>query len=133
MSQLFKTNLEEYARQCTLQRRRYEECLQQVQQSDTVDTSAMSTAANTQPTVGQSSEDRRLNPYVEQTAPNGMIDLLEMPTELLGWDDEASISNNVHHARTKRPQWQDDRPPATQRNVVNPTIKSVSPVGYGAP
>ena len=133
MSQLFKTNLEEYARQCTLQRRHYEECIQQAQQSCAVDTTVTSTDASAQhEKVGKFIGGSQLDVCLEQATQSCMIDLLDIPADLLGWDDETTVSTRAESESTEAPQRYSDRS-APRQAVVNSTAKSPSPVGFGAP
>jgi predicted amino acid-binding ACT domain protein len=133
MSQLFKTNLEEYARQCTLQRRRYEECLQQAQQSCIVNTADTLARTTTQNTAGQSVEMAQVDACVDQTVQSCMIELLEMPIEALDWDDENSALDDTRSVFAEERKWHGDRVQVSHQTFVNPTAKSPSPVGFGAP
>jgi hypothetical protein len=132
MSQLFKTNLEEYARQCTLQRRRYEECLQQAQQSCGVSVSTTSTGSIAQD-AGECLEANQVDACVEQAMQSCMIELLEMPVESLDWDDTNSVSDNARNEFSADQKWQGDRAPASHPSMANSKAKSPSPVGFGAP
>ncbi|PSB32433.1 hypothetical protein [Stenomitos frigidus] len=128
MSQLFKTDLEEYARQCTLQRRRYEECLQQAQQSCTVMSETMR-----HDTLGNPIEVKQVDTCVEQSVQSCMIELLEMPVEPLGWDDEDAALGDTRTVSTREPQGQGDRAQVSHQTSAKPAAKSPSPVGFGAP
>jgi hypothetical protein len=132
MSQLFKTNLEEYARQCTLQRRRYEECLQQAQQSCIVNTADTLTRTTTQKATGKSVEVAQVDACADQTVQSCMIELLEMPIEALDWDDENAALDGTSVFAEER-KWHGGFTQVSHQTFVNPPAKSPSPVGFGAP
>ncbi|XHX78246.1 MAG: hypothetical protein RBJ76_28100 [Stenomitos frigidus ULC029] len=124
MSVLYETDLTEYARQCTLQRRRYEECVQNAQGS--IDQSAAIAACS----INQASD---VNECLDHTMQGCVIDCLELSVEPLAWEDkQPSLSAAGNEPRQER-QWQDDRSPFTQPHSAGAMRKNVSPVSYGAP
>lgn len=134
MSLFSTTNLEEYARQCTLQRRRYKDCLEQSQRSYTVNTSATTTgviahAAEAQEFV----EASQLDASAHQGGQSCMTDLLELPVDPLSWDSEASVLDAARSAVAEVHQRYNKRAQAPRKTAKNPTAKSSSPVSYGAP
>lgn len=120
MTLLSKTGLEEYARQCTLQRRRYEDCLQQAQQDNTADGE-------------QLFEDSQLDRHTQQATQSCMAELLELPVHPLDWDDESSVLDETKKAIAEEHQWQHDRSQRPHQSVTNSTRKSAHHVSYGAP
>ena len=132
MSPLFKANLEEYARQCTLQRRRYEECLQQTQQSHMVDTAEALVGA-IEDVAREPAGARQVDACSEQAVESCMIELLEMPVELLEWGDENFVLDEPRSVFVEEQKWHSDHAQVSQQTVVNYTKNSPSSVGFGAP
>lgn len=133
MSVLCKTDLTEYARQCTLQRRRYEECLQEAHQSGTTQVTEGSTDAATQTVVEALTETYNLEDEDQCTPQGCLIDLLELSVRPLAWDDKQSILQIANDRTTETRQWYDDRSQSTQQQMASSMRKSANPVSYGAP
>ncbi|MBW4579509.1 MAG: hypothetical protein KME42_08050 [Tildeniella nuda ZEHNDER 1965/U140] len=134
MSLFSTTNLEEYARQCTLQRRRYEECLEQSQRSHAVDTSGTTTGAIAHAAEAQEFvEASQLDASAHQGGQSCMTDLLELPVDPFSWDGEALGSDNARTAVAEVHQRYNKRTQTPRKTAKNPTAKSPSAVSYGAP
>lgn len=127
MSLPFETDLTEYARQCTLQRRRYEECAQ-AQQSNTAQTA--STDAATQAAAAPLTETGALDESTEQALQGCVVDLLETSAEPLAWNGKALLQDASSGAR--KDQWHGDRPRSTQ-HATHSAQKNANPVSYSAP
>lgn len=130
MSLLFKTGLEEYARQCTVQRRRYEDCLQQARQSGS---SLEAVRTETTTPLDNAQEAFQVNQTERATEHSCMMELLELSVDPLCWDDSESILSETSNAGFEEQQWQPDRLQKSHQNAPNPSGKSVCSVSYGAP
>jgi hypothetical protein len=125
MSVLFKTDLAEYARQCTLQRRRYEECVQNAQQSGMDQTTAAS-ACSIEPASD-------LDGYPERTMQGSLIDLLGLSVEPSVWEDKQVALDDAGKGQPEEQPWHGDRSHSIQQQTTSATRKGASSVSYGAP
>jgi hypothetical protein len=114
-----KIGLEEYARQCTLQRRRYEDC-RQAQQSGMAD-------------ERRDFEDNQSDRYTEQDNHSCMVELLELPVHSLDWDDESSVIYETRKAVVEDDQWRSDRLQRSHQSISHSTGRNAHPVSYSAP
>lgn len=130
MSLASKPALEEYARQCTEQRRHYEDSLQQSQQNG-LPQEAMQSDAMTQETE----EHTRIQTDSPETCtePSCMIELLGLPTDPLGWNDSDSVLDETQKADAEAPQWQHTGTERPHQPETNSTGKSACSISYGAP
>lgn len=125
MSVLYKTDLTEYARQCTLQRRRYEECIQNAQQSG-MDQSIAASACS----IGQASD---LDGYPERTMQGSLADLLELAVEPSVWEDKQVALDDAGNEQPEEQPWHGDRSHSVQQPTASATREGISSVSYGAP
>lgn len=125
MSVLFKADLAEYARQCTLQRRRYEECVQQAQKSG-MDQSTATSACS----IDQA---RDLDGYPERTMQGGVVDLLELSVEPSVWEDKQVALDDAGNGQPEEQPWHGDRSHSVHQPTASATRKGTSSVSYGAP
>jgi hypothetical protein len=125
MSVLCKTDLAEYARQCTLQRRRYEECVQNAQQSG-MNESIATSACSIDPASA-------LDRYPEPAMQGSVIDLLELSVEPSVWEDKQVALDDAGNRQPEEQQWHGDRSHYVQQQIASATRKSASSVSYGAP
>ncbi|XGV96874.1 MAG: hypothetical protein ACAF41_29640 [Leptolyngbya sp. BL-A-14] len=130
MSLASKTALEEYARQCTEQRRHYEDSLHQSQQ-DGSSQEALRAEAMTLEAEGYV----RIQADATGTCTEAscMIELLGLPTDPLCWDDSDSVLDATRKANTESSQWQHTGTDPTHQPEMNSTGKSTCSVSYGAP
>jgi hypothetical protein len=124
MSVLFKTDLAEYARQCTLQRRRYEECVQNAQQSGMNESIATSACS-----IDQASN---LDGYPERTMQGSVVDFLGLSVEPL-WEDKQTVLDDAGNGQPEEQPWHGDRSHSIQQQTTSATRKGASSVSYGAP
>lgn len=123
MSVLFKTDLAEYARQCTLQRRRYEECVQNAQKSGMNQSIATSACS-----IDQASD---LDGCPERIMQGSVVDLLELSVEPL-WEDKQVALDDAGNGQPEEQPWHGDRSHSVQQ-TASATRKGASSVSYGAP
>ncbi|HEY9894452.1 MAG TPA: hypothetical protein V6D34_03430 [Candidatus Sericytochromatia bacterium] len=124
MSVLFKTDLAEYARQCTLQRRRYEECVQNAQQSGMNESIATSACS-----IDQASN---LDGYPERTMQGSVVDFLGLSVEPL-WEDKQTVLDDAGNGQPEEQPWHGDRSHSIQQQTTSATRKGGSSVSYSAP
>jgi hypothetical protein len=98
-----------------------------------VNASEASDGTIAQAAAGESVRTKSVDVCVEQAVQSCMIDLLEMPVEALGWEDESPVSENTRSEFTDAQEWHNDQGQASHQPVVNSTAKIPSPVGFGAP
>lgn len=129
---LAKTDLTEYARQCTLQRRRYEECVQEAQRSGMTQATAASACSIAHADIEVPTETTASNEGAEQPAHSCLADLLGLSVEPLAWDDQQVAAPTQNNGVTETPQWRGNRAQSTQQPTSS-VPKNVSSVSYGAP
>ncbi len=109
-------NIKDYAHQCAMQRRRYEECLQKTQQS-----CQMNTSSEADQQLG-ADDDECLN----QAAQSCVVELLGLTVEPLAWNDESLVSEASREAIT-------GKQPATHQLATSAFQGSGAPISYSAP
>ncbi len=133
MSLLSDSSLEEYARQCTLKRQRYEDCLHQAQRSDSCrDMEQVGALAQTAE-QRESVKDHSIDRCDDQNSRSCVADLLEISVDPLGWDDKDSVIDETRNAIAQEHQWQNNRSQRPHQSVTNSIGKSTYHVSYGAP
>lgn len=133
MSLPFKTGVEEYARQCTIQRRHYEDCRQQARRDGASDEMAQTWTIAQTVAVKEAAQMNNLDRCTEQTTQSCMIELLELPIDPLAWEEPKSVLDETRMTEFEVYQRQDNRSSKLHQAVTNPTGKSSYSVSYGAP
>jgi len=133
MSLLADSSLEEYARQCTLKRRRYEECLHQAQRSDSRRDMEQAGALAQTAEQREFVEDHATDRCDDQNSRSCVADLLEISVDPLGWNDRDSVIDETRNAIAQEHQWQNNRSQRPYQSVTNSIGKSTHHVSYGAP
>lgn len=133
MSSPFKTGIEEYARQCTVQRRRYEDCRQQTwQDKASSDVTQTWTIAQTV-AVKEAAQTHNLDHCTDQSMQSCMIDLLELPVDPLACEGPESVLDEMRMTETEAYQWQSEPSSNPPQTLTNPTGQGSCSVSYGAP
>ncbi|MBW4470645.1 MAG: hypothetical protein KME45_09595 [Stenomitos rutilans HA7619-LM2] len=133
MSSPFKTGVEEYARQCTVQRRRYEDCRQQTRQDETSSAVTQTWTVAQTIAVREAAQAHNLEHCTEHTLQSCMIDLLELPVDPLSWEGQDSVLGKTKTSEFEEQQCQDDHISNPSQTVTNPVGKTPCSVRYGAP
>lgn len=131
MSVLLETDLTEYARQCTLQRRRYEECVQEAQKSGMNQSTAATACLINQSPAETLTENRKFDECTELATQGSVVDLLGMSVEPLPWNDKQYALDDASNEVTEH-QWHGDRSQSAQQHVAS-SARNAKPVSYGAP
>lgn len=133
MSLPFKTGIEEYARQCTAQRRRYEDCLQKTRQDKGSSEIAPSWTIAQTIAVREAALTQHLDRCTEETMQSCMIDLLELPVDPLAWEGSNPVLDETRTTALDADQWEDDSSSAPHQPVPNQTGDCSYSRSYGAP
>ncbi len=133
MSLPFKTGVEEYARQCTLQRRHYENCRQQTRQSESPGNATHTWTIAQTIAARDAAPTNHSNHCTERPTQSCMLDLLELPVDSLAWEDSSAVPDETEAAELEAYQWPDDRSSNAHQAVINLAGKGSHSVSYGAP
>ena len=133
MSLPFKTGVEEYARQCTIQRRRYEDCRQQARPDEASGEAAQTWTIAQTVAVKKAAQRNNLGHCIEETTQSCMVDLLELSIDPLAWEEPRSVLDETRTTELEAPQGQDDRSSKLHQTVTNSTGKGSCSMSYGAP
>lgn len=109
-----ETNVQDYAHQCAIQRRRYEECLQKARQSCEINP------------INETEVSHHPDECLQQAMQSCVVELLELTVEPLGWNDESLIAEASREALT-------DEYPATHQPSPRSLTVSSTPISYSAP
>lgn len=133
MSLLFKTGVEEYARQCTVQRRHYEDCRHQTRNSESPGDATQTWTIAQTIAVKEAAQANNVDHCTERSTQSCMIDLFELPVDPLAWEEQDSVVDEMEMTEFEAYQWQDDAPSTFHQAVGHPTGKGSCSMSYGAP
>lgn len=130
MTLVSKPALEEYARQCTEQRRHYEHSLRQSHQKGSPQEAMQPEIVIQEAEEYVCIQTDSIGPCTE---PSCMIELLGLPTDPLGWDESGSVLDETREADAEAPQCQHSDTENPHPSEMNSTSKGACFINYGAP